>query len=106
MSNPAQMPDPKQPLSLASENTPQGAMERDFLAEANGPQAPHYDASTDLGQMRDMRQAIENRMKNPADYEARGAQNEIDILKAPSQFQDFDNYPELPEKRKKTSLTT
>jgi hypothetical protein len=87
--------DPKQPISLDPENTPQGTMERVFLAETYEPSKTTYDSSTDLEQMRDMRQAIENRLKDPAEYDARGAKNEIDIVKMGDQFQGFSNYPEL-----------
>lgn len=104
MSDPKQAADTKRPLSLAATDTPEGAMERNFLAETNGPETPSYDANADRDQMRDMRQAIENRLKHPAIYKARGAQNEIDILKAPGQFAGFANYPELP-KNEQTNIT-
>jgi hypothetical protein len=85
----------KQTISLDSKNTSLGAMERVFLAETYAPSNPHYVAGTDLEQMRDMRQAIENRLKDPAEYDARGAKNEIDIVKMGDQIQGFSNYPKL-----------
>lgn len=86
-----------QQISLAPANTAQGAMERAFLAETLSP-AYHgsYKSALDLPAMRNMRQVIENRLKNAAEYEARGAKNEIFILTAPSQFPEFRNYPVLP----------
>jgi len=72
-------------------------MERVFLAEVHSPDfAADYNAASALEAMRNIRQAIENRLKDPARYEARGATNEIDIIKAPGQVKDFGNYPNLP----------
>lgn len=93
--------DPKQAISLDPENTPLGAMERVFLAETFEPSNTKYDRSTDLEHMRDMRQAIENRLKDPAEYDACGAKNEIDIVKMGHQIQGFSNYPKLDEKIEK-----
>src|ERR1700727_1555012 len=90
--------DPKQPISLDPENTPLGAMERVFLAETYGPGDPRYVAGTDLEQMRDMRQVIETRLKNPAEYDACGAKDETDVVKMGNQFQGFGDYPKLDTK--------
>jgi hypothetical protein len=102
--NPA--PDPKQSISLDPENTSQGAMERLFLAETYGPADPKYVAGTDLEQMWDMRQVIETRLKNPAEYDARGAKNEIDIVKMGSQFEGFSSYPKIDPSKEKDILDT
>jgi len=82
-------------ISLDPEDTPQGAMERVFLAEAHSPAFDDYDAASDLVEMRNMREVFENRLKNPAEYEAPGAENEIDIVKMGHQFQGFANYPKI-----------
>lgn len=80
-------------LALAPISTPQGAMERAFLAEARSPADPRYDPQVDLQAMRDMRQVVENRLKTPSEYMARGATNAIGIFKAPNQFPELKDYP-------------
>lgn len=85
----------KKSISLDPENSPAGAVERVSLAEIHSPGFDSYDAATALAEMRDMRQVIENRMKNPSQYSARGAKGEIDIIKAPGEIQDFENYPKI-----------
>ncbi len=99
MSDSSQTPAPKPQISLDPANTVQGAMERLMLAEAFQPGDPHYDANTNLEQMRNIRQVIENRKENSAQYDAHGAKTEIDIIKAhnPSfeQFKGFSNYPNV-----------
>lgn len=46
--------------------------------------------------MRLMRRVIENRLKNPQTFGARGAVTETDIIKARNQFAGFSQYPTLP----------
>jgi hypothetical protein len=99
MSDSSQTPAPKPQISLDPANTVQGAMERLMLAEAFQPGDPHYDANTNLEQMRKIRQVIANRKENSAQYDAHGAKTEIDIIKAnnPSfeQFKVFSSYPNV-----------
>jgi hypothetical protein len=95
MSDANPTPAPKQPISLDPENTPQGAMERIFLAETHGPGNSKYVAGTDLEQMWDMRQVIETRLKNLGKYDAPGAKDETDIVTMGNQIQGFSNYPNL-----------
>jgi hypothetical protein len=80
-------------LSLADINTPVGAMERAFLAEARSPDDPEYNPQVNLEAMRDMRQVVENRLKAPSEYMARGATDAIGIFKAPDQFPELTTYP-------------
>ena len=55
-------------------------MERLFLLEATSPGMPGYLAIENLRAMRLMRQTIKNRLKSAAEYGARGATNETDIV--------------------------
>lgn len=80
---------------LDPETTDAGAMERLFLLEATTPGMPGYSAADNLSAMRLMRQTIENRLKSPAEYGARGAVNETDIVDLGGQFAGFGSYPTL-----------
>ncbi len=82
-------------VQLDPADSPQGAMERVFLAETYAPGKKIYDLAIDLKSMRNMRQVISNRLKNPSFYNAKGAKNEIDIIKMGHQFAKFDTYPNL-----------
>ncbi len=71
-------------------------MERLFLLEAYNPgNIGNYVASDNLTAMRLMRQTIENRLKSPGEYGARGATSETDIVELGNQFAGFGNYPTL-----------
>jgi len=83
-------------LSLADQNTAEGAMERTFLAETLSPEDSNYNPEIDLEAMRDMRQALENRLKSPGSYLAPRATNVIGIITAPGQFPELSNYPHVP----------
>jgi len=61
------------PISLHPPSTDSGAMERLFLLEATTPGMHGYVALDNLRAMRLMRRTIENRLKSPAEYGARGA---------------------------------
>ena len=66
-------------LALDAPTTNAGAMERLFLLEATTPGMAGYLAAENLRAMRLMRQTIENRLTSPAEYGAKGANNETDI---------------------------
>ena len=83
------------PIALDVEATDTGAMERLFLLEATTPGMPGYVAVENLRAMRLMRQTIENRLRSPAEYGARGATNETDIVDLGGQFAGFGGYPQL-----------
>lgn len=71
-------------------------MERLFLLEAVTPAyVGTYDPVHNLAAMRLMRQTLENRLKAPAQYGARGAATETDIIELGSQFAGFSSYPAL-----------
>ncbi len=70
-------------------------MERLFLLEAITPGMPGYVAVENIRAMRLMRQTIENRLKSPAEYGARGAITETDIVDLGGQFAGFGGYPTL-----------
>jgi hypothetical protein len=77
-------------IELDPWNTPAGAMENAFLAETISPgQHSKYSPEEALSAMRLMKQALENRLKKPSQYEARGAINEFDILRIGGQFPEF-----------------
>lgn len=80
-------------LDAASTNA--GAMERLFLLEATTPGQRSFVASQNLKAMRLMRQVIENRLKSPGEYGARGAQSQTDIIEMGNQFAGFGGYPAL-----------
>ncbi len=83
-------------IVLAPPNTDAGAMERLFVLEAYNPgNVGNYVASDNLPAMRLMRQTIENRLKSPIEYGARGATSETDIVELGNQFAGFGNYPTL-----------
>ena len=88
-------------VQIALEGTNQGAMERLFLLEAVTPGYKHiYKPDENLRAMRLMRQMIENRLRSPTEYNARGATNETDIVELGNQFAGFSNYPALNAKMK------
>ena len=82
-------------IALDPEATDTGAMERLFLLEATTPGMPGYVAAENLRAMRLMQQTIENRLKSPAEYGARGATSETDIVDLGGQFAGFGGYPTL-----------
>lgn len=84
------------PIALDPESTDAGAMERLFLLEAVMPSfVGRFDATRNLEAMRLMRQTIVNRLKSPAEYNARGAQTATDIVELGNQFAGFGGYPVL-----------
>jgi hypothetical protein len=85
----------KTPIALPAPGTDQGAMTRLFLLEALSPGMPGYVASQNLPATRLMRQTIENRLRSPAEYGARGAVTETDIIELGNQFAGFGAYPTL-----------
>lgn len=82
-------------VGLDPAGTDAGAMERLFLLEATTPGQRSYVASENLKAMRLMRQVIENRLKSPAEYGARGAQSQTAIIEMGNQFAGFGGYPVL-----------
>ncbi len=82
-------------LALDAPATDAGAMERLFLLEATTPGMAGYVAAENLRAMRLMRQTIENRLKSPAEYGAKGASDETDIVELGGQFAGFGGYPAL-----------
>ena len=82
-------------IALYPPTTDLGAMQRLFLLEATTPGMAGYIAAENLRAMRLMRQTIENRLKSPSEYGARGATNETDIIELGGQFAGFGGYPML-----------
>ncbi|QYE35858.1 hypothetical protein KZX46_07885 [Polymorphobacter sp. PAMC 29334] len=83
-------------VHLAPASTDAGAMERLFLLEATSPgYINKYRAEENLSSMRLMRQTIENRLKSPREYGARGATTPTDIVELGNQFAGFSAYPIL-----------
>ncbi len=82
-------------VALDAPTTDTGAMERLFLLEATTPGMAGYIAAENLRAMRLMRQTIENRLKSPAEYGAKGATNQTDIIELGGQFAGFGGYPAL-----------
>ena len=82
-------------ITLDAPGTDAGAMERLFLLEATTPGQHTYAASENLKAMRLMRQVIENRLKSPKEYGARGAHSQTDITEMGNQFAGFGGYPTL-----------
>lgn len=82
-------------ITLDAPGTDAGAMERLFLLEATTPGQHTYVPSENLKAMRLMRQVIENRLKSPKEYGARGAQSQTDIIEMGNQFAGFRGYPTL-----------
>ena len=83
-------------VALAAQDTDAGAMERLFLLEAPSPSyIGKYDPARNLEAMRLMRQTIENRLKSPSEYGARGAKTATDIVELGNQFAGFGRYPVL-----------
>ena len=84
-------------IALDPETTNAGAMERVMLLETYTPaKTGSYVRDESLKAMRLMRQVIENRLKAPARYGARDAEDETDIIKLGNQFANFGDYPDLP----------
>ena len=82
-------------VQLDAPGTEAGAMERLFLLEATTPGQRSYVASENLRAMRLMRQVIENRLKSPTEYGARGARSDTDIIEMGNLFAGFGGYPAL-----------
>lgn len=83
-------------LALPAESTDEGMLARLLLAEAHGPGQSGYDASGSKTAMQWMRVVLANRLKNsPERFNARGAKTLLDIVKAPRQFEGFQDYPKL-----------
>ncbi|WP_234730742.1 hypothetical protein [Acidocella facilis] len=96
MGVPLKIVKPQAKIILADPNTDAGAMERLFLLEAYTPAyVGIYNATQNLVAMRLMRQTIENRLKAPGRYMARGATTETDIIELGNQFAGFGTYPNL-----------
>ena len=81
--------------TLPSENTDSGALARLLLLETRAPLQPGYDRNASLQAMRLMRRTVENRLASPAQYAARGATSEQDIVRMGNQFAGFRDYPTL-----------
>ncbi len=81
--------------TLPSENTDAGALARLLLLETRAPLQPGYDRDASLQAMRLMRRTVENRLASPAQYAARGATSEQDIVRMGNQFAGFRDYPTL-----------
>ena len=87
---------PARAIALDAPNTDAGAMERLFVLEAYNPgNVGNYVAAENLAAMRLMRQTIENRLKSPGEYGAKGAKTETDIVELGNQFAGFGSYPEF-----------
>jgi hypothetical protein len=64
------------------------------MAECRGPSVKDYTLDSATQCMQLMKLVLSNRLKNhPQQFGARGATALIDIIKAPKQFQGFENYP-------------
>ncbi len=88
--------------SLDPDNTPTGAMEQAFLTETHTPDnGALYSPEDTLVAMRLMRQVVENRLKNPSEYDARGATTAFGILTASGQFPEFKSTGALTPKQQK-----
>ena len=84
-------------MKLDPPNSPAGAMERLFILETKTPAYAHvYNEPDSLKAMRYMRQVIENRLKASAQWGARDAKDETDIIAIGNQFEGFGDYPVLP----------
>ena len=84
-------------MKLDPPNSPTGAMERLFILETRTPAFAHtYNEADSLKAMRYMRQVIENRLKASAQWGARNAKDEVDIIAIGNQFEGFGDYPVLP----------
>ena len=84
-------------LKLDALNSPAGAMERLFMLETKSPAyVTVYDEAESLRAMRYMRQVIENRLRASAQWGARNAKDEVDIIAIGNQFEGFGDYPVLP----------
>jgi len=83
-------------LVLPAEATEQGMLARLLLAEAHSPGQSGYDASKSKTAMQWMRLVLANRLNNsPERFNAKGAKTLLDIVKAPKQFEGFQDYPKL-----------
>ncbi len=76
-------------MRLDAPGTDAGAMERLFLLKVATPGRRSYVVGENLKAMRLMRQVIENRLKSPAEYGARDARTETDIIEMGNQFAGF-----------------
>ena len=93
-------------VQLDPEMTNAGAMERLMILETYTPaRRGLYNREDSLKAMRLMRQVIENRLKAPSHYSAKGAANETDIIKLGNQFANFGDYPDLPSRLKLNLIT-
>ena len=83
-------------LVLPTDSTEAGMLARLLLAEARSPGQAGYDASASKTVMQWMRVVLANRLKNnPERFNAKGAKSLADIVKAPKQFEGFQDYPKL-----------
>jgi len=88
------------PLALPDASTDYGMLVRLFLAESRKPSEAGYNkAESKLG-MQWMRLVLENRLKSPEKFAAKGAKSLRDIVKAPGQFKGFENYPTISSTQK------
>lgn len=93
--------------TLDAETTPAGCMERLFLIETQSPAyVGAYNEVDSLKAMRLMRQVVENRLKASAQWGARDAKDEIDVIAIGTQFAGFADYPTLPAGLKSLVLET
>ena len=90
-------------LKLDAPNSPAGAMERLFMLETKSPAyVTAYEEAESLRAMRYMRQVIENRLRASAQWGARNATSEIDMIAIGNQFEGFGDYPSLPANKEAT----
>ncbi len=84
-------------MALDPETTPAGCMERLFIIETQSPAyVGAYNQPDSLKAMRLMRQVVENRLKASAQWGARNAKDETDVISIGTQFAGFGDYPTLP----------
>jgi hypothetical protein len=86
---------PLSDLALPAENTDAGLLARVLLAEVRSPAKKSYDATAAKTSMQWMRIVIENRLKDPGRFGAKGATDIKQIIRAKGQFRGFEDYPKL-----------
>lgn len=87
---------PKPPLKIPDAGTDQGALVRLLIVEVGPQSGDMSDAKEAMGWMR---RILENRLRRPADFEARGATTLTQIIQAhdnnKTQFRGFNTYPNI-----------
>jgi hypothetical protein len=91
------------PLALLDPTTDAGLYVRLFLAEARNPGQSGFSKADSKTAMQRMKLVVENRLaKKPAQFGAPGAKTVFDIVKAPGQFNGFQQYPVLADGQQQT----